>query len=471
MRVRNLNINTDLPYTHKALLQYFHKRACRPPVESYCLFASCVPLLELSRSSANHALWRRHTKDPIKRSLNRAVNTMKTVAEASIAASISANATRLSEALNNHMRNSFQPDSRKVLRKFHPAEVSEVTGISMSNLRTRHQEGDFPEVETDSRGRRLYSAAEIDEIRHVMARTGRNGEAYLPGRRESDAIQLISIVNFKGGSGKTTTAIHLAQRYALRGYRVLAVDLDPQASLTTMFGYRPELEFAEGGTIYDALKYDDPVPISQIIRKTYFHKLDLAPAGLLLSEYETETAYALQHKIDPPFTQRLSIALDEVEANYDIVIIDCPPALGFTTMTALLASTGLLITVIPSMLDVASMSQFLEMAGETVKTLEEAIGPIDWKFLKFLISRYEPMDVPQSQIAGFLRTILLDQVLTTPMLKSTAISDAGMTQQTIYELDPSQVVKKTLSRILESVNGVADEFEKTIQQAWGREVD
>ena len=389
----------------------------------------------------------------------------------SIAASIASNAARLSEALNNHMRNSFQPDSRKALRKFHPAEVSELTGISMSNLRTRHQEGDFPDVETDSRGRRLYAAQEIDQIRHVMAKTGRNGETYLPGRRENDALQVISIVNFKGGSSKTTSAIHLAQRYALRGYRVLAIDMDPQASLTTMFGYRPEIEFAESGTVYDALKYEDPVPLSQVIRKTYFHNLDLAPAGLLLSEYETETAYALQHKIDPPFTQRLAIALDEIEADYDLVIIDCPPQLGFTTMTALLASTGLLITVVPSMLDVASMAQFLEMAGETVQTLEEAAGPIDWNFLKFLIARYEPTDVPQSQMAGFLRSILLDQVLTTPMLKSTAISDAGMTQQTIYELDPSQVVKKTLTRILESVNGVADEFEKTIQQAWGRETD
>jgi len=389
----------------------------------------------------------------------------------SIAASISANAARLSDALDHHMRNSFQPESRKKLRKFHPAEVSELTGISMSNLRTRHQEGDFPDVETDSRGRRLYSAIEIDQIRRVMARTGRNGEAYLPGRRDGDALQIISIVNFKGGSSKTTTAIHLAQRYALRGYRVLAVDMDPQASLTTMFGYRPEIEFAESGTVYDALKYEDPIPMSQVVRKTYFHNLDLAPAGLLLSEYETETAYALQHKVDPPFTQRLAIALDEIEANYDLVIIDCPPQLGFTTMTALLASTGLLITVVPSMLDVASMAQFLEMAGETVRTLEQATGPIDWSFLKYLVARFEPTDVPQSQMAGFLRSILLDQVLNTPMLKSTAISDAGMTQQTIYELEPSQVVKKTLDRILESVNGVADEFEKTIQQAWGRRVE
>lgn len=389
----------------------------------------------------------------------------------SVASTISANAARLSEALNNHMRNSFQPESRKTLRKFHPAEVSELTGISMSNLRTRHQDGDFPEVETDTRGRRLYTAEEIDTIRNVMARTGRNGETYLPGRREGDGLQVISVVNFKGGSSKTTSAIHLAQRFALRGYRVLAIDMDPQASLTTMFGYRPEIEFAETGTIYDALRYEDPLPLSQIIRKTYFHKLDLVPAGLVLSEYETETAYALQHRVDPPFTQRLAIALEEVEKDYDLVLIDCPPQLGFTTMTSLLASTGLLITVVPSMLDVASMAQFLEMAGETVRVLEESTGPTDWKFLKFLIARYEPTDVPQSQMAGFLRSILLDQVLNTPMLKSTAISDAGMTQQTIYELDPTQVIRKTLDRILESVNGVANEFEKVIQEAWGRRTD
>lgn len=392
-------------------------------------------------------------------------------AAGSIAASISANAERLSSALNEHMRNSFQPDSRKLLRRFNASEVSELTGISMSNLRTRHQEGDFPDVETDSRGRRLYSAEDIDAIRHVMARTGRNGDAYLPGRRNGDKLQVISIVNFKGGSSKTTTAVHLAQRYALRGYRVLAIDMDPQASLTTMFGYRPEIEFAEGGTVYDALRYEDPVPLSHVVRKTYFHNLDLAPAGLMLSEYETETAYALQHRLEPPFTQRLAIALDEIEADYDLVIIDCPPQLGFTTMSSLLASTGLLITVVPSMLDVASMAQFLEMAGETIRALEEAAGTIDWDFLKFLVARYEPTDVPQSQMAGFLRSILLDQVLTNPMLKSTAISDAGMTQQTIYEIEPAQVVKKTLDRILESVNGVADEFEAVIQTAWGREAD
>lgn len=387
----------------------------------------------------------------------------------SVAARIGTNAARLSSALESHMKDSFRPESRKSLRKFTPAELAELTGASPSNIRRLHQEGKFPEVEADARGRRLYSAEEIDLIRTILAENVRGGESYRTGRRAGEKLAVLAVANFKGGSGKSTTAGILAQRYALRGYRVLALDMDPQASLTTLFGYRPELEFSEGGTVYEALRYDDErVPLSKVIRETYFHNLDVAPAGLMLSEYETETAHALSRSIHPPFYSRLSNALREVEADYDIVIIDCPPQLGFITLTALVAATGILITVIPSMLDIASMSQFMALASELVRQIEP-VADIDWDFMRFLISRYEPSDVPQTQMAGFLRSILLNQVLHTPLLKSTAISDAGMTQQTIYEVDPRLFVRKTLDRILESANGVADEVEEIIRkETWGR---
>jgi chromosome partitioning protein len=195
----------------------------------------------------------------------------------------------------------------------------------------------------------------------------------------------------------------------------------------------------------------------------------MVPAGLMLSEYETETANALARRVQPIFAERLALALEEVDSDYDIVLIDCPPQLGFLTLTALAASTGLLVTVVPGMLDIASMSQFLKLASETVKAVEEAIGRhVTWDFVKFLITRYEPSDGPQTQMAGYLRSILAGQVMTEPMLKSTAISDAGMTQQTIYEVDPSQLIRKTIDRALTSVNSVADELEQTIQMAWGR---
>lgn len=380
-------------------------------------------------------------------------------------------ADSLASSLDRQMRHAYRPEGEKKLRKFSSRELIELTGISASNLRLRHNEDpDFPAAETDSRGHRWYSAETLDKIRDHMFRTAKNADIFKPGRRKGDALQVISTVNFKGGSGKSTSAIHLAQRYAMRGYRVLAIDMDPQGSLTTMFGYRPELEFAESGTVYDALRYDaEQVPLSKVIRKTYFHNLDLAPGGLALSEYETTTAYALSRKIIPTFAQRLTMQLDEVQDNYDLVIIDCPPQLGFITLTAIAASTGMIVTVVPSMFDVASMAQFLKLAGELFETIEQLTGkPVSWDFFKFLLTRFEPSDAPQTQMAAYLRSILLGHVLTEPMLKSTAISDAGITQQTIYEVEPGDFVKRTLERAVTSMNAVGDEIEVLIQQAWGR---
>ena len=85
---------------------------------------------------------------------------------------------------------------------------------------------------------------------------GKGARRYLPHRRDGEPLQVISVMNFKGGSGKTTTAAHLAQYLALRGYRVLAIDLDPQASLSALFGHQPELDVGENETLYGAIRYD-----------------------------------------------------------------------------------------------------------------------------------------------------------------------------------------------------------------------
>ncbi|RUV37498.1 plasmid partitioning protein RepA, partial [Mesorhizobium sp. M1A.T.Ca.IN.004.03.1.1] len=101
---------------------------------------------------------------------------------------------------------------------------------------------------------------------------------------------VIAVTNFKGGSGKTTTSIHLAQFLALRGYRVLAVDLDPQASMSAMLGYQPEFDVGENETLYGAIKYDETRrDVADIVRQTYFPGLDLIPGNLELHEFEHDT--------------------------------------------------------------------------------------------------------------------------------------------------------------------------------------
>ena len=143
-----------------------------------------------------------------------------------------------------------------------------------------------------------------------------SSEAAVPGRRAGDELQVVSVVNFKGGSGKTTTSAHLAQRLALKGYRVLAIDLDPQASLSALHGIQPELDLMDGGTLYDAVRYDDPVPISDVIRKTYIRGLDLIPGNLELMEFEHETPAAIQRGGARAFFARVRDALDSVEGDY-----------------------------------------------------------------------------------------------------------------------------------------------------------
>jgi chromosome partitioning protein len=384
---------------------------------------------------------------------------------------IQAMATRLSRSLDANMRKSFLPDNTKELRHFNAAEAAELIGVSLDHLRKQFfNEKIDMNVETDSRGRRWYTAEQIDLARHAIAQDSRakKFQYLVPGRRPDDRIQIISVANFKGGAGKTTTAIHVAQKLALDGYRVLAIDMDPQASLTSMFGLRPEIEFTEAGTVYDAIRYEDPVPFSEVVRKTYFHNLDLAPAGLLLSEFETETAHALHKNIQPPFYQRLALCISEVEASYDVVVIDCPPQLGFITLSALVASTGLIVTVVPSMLDVASMAQFLQLASSLMATIADVGGTPDWDFMKFLVTRFEPNDSPQTQMAAFLRTMFGDDVLTRTFLKSSAVSDAGLTQQTLFEISRTDFTRQTYDRAIESINGVVAEVEGLLQAAWGR---
>ena len=377
-------------------------------------------------------------------------------------------ASVLHESIRQHLERNFAPDARKHLRAFSSSEAAEFLGIAPGHLRKLLAEGKVPDVGLDERGRKSYTAEDLARIRLALARATRDPSLYLRGRVGQDALQVISCVSFKGGSAKTTSAAYLSQWFALHGYRVLVVDMDPQASLSSMTGLRPEIDFAQQGTIYDAIRYENPLPMADVIRKTYFHGLDIAAGGLILSEYETETPYALRHGSEPPFYLRLREAIQSVEANYDLVFIDCPPQLGFLTLSALVASSSILIPVVPNFIDVASLAQFLTMTSSLLDTIRDAGMRLDYDFLRYLVSRFEPSDGPQAQVAGLLRANFGKRVMTETFLKSTAISDAGLTHQTLFEVGRGNMNRNTHDRAMESVNAVCRELETEIHKAWGR---
>ncbi|MGL4635784.1 MAG: plasmid partitioning protein RepA [Beijerinckiaceae bacterium] len=376
------------------------------------------------------------------------------------------------QGLNNRL---FAPDSKKQLRSFSSGEAAKLIGVSDGYLRQLSIDGIGPEPLVVASGRRAYTLAQVMELRrHISSAKLREALSILPHRRAGERLQTIACTNFKGGSAKTTTTIYLAQYLALRGYRVLAIDLDPQASLTSMLGIQPEFEVQENDTAYGAVRYDDAKrSLKACIRQTYFHGLDLVPGNLELMEFEHETPQALiagKRDTGGLFFQRLGRAIAEVEADYDVVLIDCPPQLGYLTLGAVCAATSLLVTIHPQMVDVASMSQFLLMAADLMSVVRKAGGDLNHDFVRYVVTRHEPHDGPQSQVVALLRGLFNEDVLAATVWKSTAIADAGLTKQTLYELERGAVGRATYDRAIESLDAVNGEIEGLLHRVWGRPV-
>lgn len=377
----------------------------------------------------------------------------------------------ISDKLNMLRLEQYPPNAEKGLRLFSSVEVAEYLGVTQNHIKKLHLEGKGPEPQVSSSGRRSYTAEQMLELRQFLDKFGRSDvKGYVPHRRLGEELQVISVVNFKGGSGKTTTTAHLAQYLALTGHRVLAIDLDPQASLTALHGIQPELD--KNPSLFEALRYDEQrKSIKSIIQPTNFPGLDIVPANLELQEYEYETPLAASNKGSPEgrmFFTRITQALKEVDDQYDVVVIDCPPQLGYLTLTALAASTSVLITVHPQMLDIMSMSQFLLMLGGILRSIKSAGARVRLNWFRYLVTRYEPTDGPQAQMVGFMQAMFNRRMLKNPMVKSTAISDAGITKQTLYEVDRAQFTRSTYDRAIESLNAVNGEIVELIHKAWGR---
>nr|WP_156584764.1 plasmid partitioning protein RepA [Agrobacterium vitis] len=382
-------------------------------------------------------------------------------------------AKELSEKLKQHRLEMYPPRAMKDLREFQLAEAARYVGVTSGYLRNLSLEGRGPTPQVTPSGRRSYTAEQMEEMRHFLEQSARPGTHYIPHRRNGERLQVVAVVNFKGGSGKTTTAAHLAQFLALSGHRVLAVDLDPQASLSAIHGFQPEFDVHENETIYGAIRYDDQRrPLRDIIRKTNFPNLDLVPGNLELMEFEHDTPRILAQgqgrDYGRIFFARLDEALTSVADDYDIVLIDCPPQLGFLTMSAICAATAVLITVHPQMLDVMSMCQFLQMLGDILSTLKDVGGNMNLDWLRYLVTRHDPQDGPQAQMVAFMRSMFKNHVLLNPMVRSVAISDAAMTNQTLYEVERSAFTRATYDRAMEAMDAVNGEILDLINKAWGR---
>jgi chromosome partitioning protein len=363
------------------------------------------------------------------------------------------------------MLQSFAPDMKKVMRDFPATEAASLLGASQEYVRKCHRNGTLPEPENSTGSRRTYSALELWKFRQKLDAQARTKGTYLPWRREGEPLQVWQFMNFKGGSAKTTTTVHMSHFLALQGFRVLLIDLDPQHSATGMCGIIPEHEYRDL-TIYNALTLEPDLqaPMEKVIQPTFLPGLSIAPAGIRLGNFQLESRNGSE------FATRLQQAIGSVADKFDVVLIDSPPQLDILTITGMVAATSVVVPLAPSMLDLDSTAEFLDLTSEFLATMAEHNQPIFFDQLKFLITRDEPKDGPSQKLVAFLRSLLSDHVMANTCLKSTAIQDATFTKQSIYELPKRDLNRETYDRVRSNMDDVGNELRQMIEGAWGREV-
>jgi chromosome partitioning protein len=377
--------------------------------------------------------------------------------------------TKLETALTNLSKVQFPPDAMRLMRKFASSEVADLLDVSEAYIRQISLKGQGPEPELTSNGRRHYGLEQVNELRRHLAENGRK-KWINPRRIQGESCQVVAITNFKGGSSKTSTTIHLGHYLALKGYRVLAVDLDPQASLTSLHGTLPGFDYRDGETLYSAIRFDDPLATASVVRTTHIDGFDVICAGLDLTEFEAAVALEMRKTNGTGFLLRVSQALEQVAENYDVILLDCAPSLNFLTLSSLTAATGVIIPVPAHMLDVDSTGKFLELASSYLQILDDAGTQTTWDFARFLVTKFEPNDHPQANMQALMRQVFGHDLLLNSAIKSTAVADALTWKQSLYEVQRSRFsAPKTYDRAMESINAVNAEIEQLIWGAWGRE--
>lgn len=382
----------------------------------------------------------------------------------------------IDNALSQQRELLYAPDQRKSdkpHRSFSVREVSHALKVKYNSLRQYLNtiEG-MPTGTLESGNRKYFTAEEINTIQAILYREGKIGDERYPRRLSGDAQARLVVYNLKGGVSKTSLSVNIAQFLAMRGYRILAVDLDPQASFSDMFDIQADLDGQP--SIYDVLRYADPttgagpISITEAIQATYVPNIDIVPGSMSMTEFEYETSASFRHDGDgTPFHRRIADALDQVDDYYDLVIFDTPPHMSFAVIAAVFAATGMLIPLSAGMLDVVSLAKFLELAASTMQVVEQHQDK-RYDFIRFVLTRYAASDPAQLQLSSFLRTHLGGAMLKHDFVSSTAIADAGNTMNPLLELDPGSFNRKTYDRIFDSLSGIADEVDAEIMRAWNR---
>lgn len=355
----------------------------------------------------------------------------------------------------------LRPTGVKGLRKFSLAETCELLELHAPAF-YELIEGKA-ELQGEKHGQlRFFTLEQINQLRALRGAMPRQ-------RYGIQRAFCLAIANFKGGVAKTFTASTFAQYLALRGWRVLLVDLDPQASLSTTFGlnstetddWKTVLPYLYGREFIEADGQEFPKSFRESIQPTYWNGIDLVAANLNL--YSGDFYLALrrqQAEGEFAFHRPVADALEDVRGEYDVIIIDTPPSLSLTTTGALFAADGVLVPTQAELIDYESARAFIRLATEMLEGIGKGFN--DWKtfdLFRVLITRYKTSQINTAQD---ILAVFGERCLPEPMVDSAAVSRQLGDLTTIYEADPRKPGRAVLKRALSAANDVYGLLERDI---------
>ena len=362
-------------------------------------------------------------------------------------------------------RKAFLPESRKGLNvRFGIAEAAQLLGCSTNRIRMAEDDGRLPPAPASESGRRLgYTVEEMLRMREVLGAS--------PARAPLDVPAIIAVQNFKGGVGKSTVTTHLAHYFAVQGYRVLVVDCDSQATTTTLFGFNPHFNITREETLYPYLSIDPTqADLLYAVKRTPWPNVDLIPSNLELFdvEYELAAAGSDGESVLAARFRKLKRGLSDLARDYDIVLLDPPPALGTISLAVMQAANALLVPLAATTPDFCSTVQFLSMMDQVLHQLTGAGIEVDYQFVRLICSKFDGNDPSHAMVRAIMEQSFGPALLPVPILESAEISHAAMRMMTVYELEKPIGTPKTHKRSRANLDEALRQVEQLVRQSWGR---